>query len=140
MHGLRRNEDGDLDILRTKLAIQGAGMRIAIVALDGSMLSAVSGLTDIFWMTNQALRSPAGGPTQGVIAPPGFSLETQVVSLDGQPVCDPAGKLIQVDAAFQVDDKYDAVVIAGMALGDNGLPPPHGLNPAGRKVAKAISR
>jgi len=98
-------------------------MRIAIVALEGSMLSAVAGLSDLFWMTGQALRSPPEGPSQGITVPPDFALETQVVSPDGKPVLDPTGKLIHVDAAFQAADTYDAVIIAGMALGDDGLPP-----------------
>lgn len=112
-------------------------MRIAIVALEGSMLSAFAGLSDMFWMTGQALRSASEGPSQGIIAPPGFALDTQVVSVDGLPVRDPTGKLIQVDAAFQGTNIYDAVLIAGMALGEDGLPP---LSQSVRQTAKWLKQ
>lgn len=32
-------------------------MRIAILALEGSVLSAVAGMTDLFWITNKAIAS-----------------------------------------------------------------------------------
>jgi hypothetical protein len=40
-------------------------MRIAIVAVEGSLLSAIAGLSDLFWITNQALRAPPEGMEQG---------------------------------------------------------------------------
>jgi hypothetical protein len=40
---------------------QGKIMQIAIVALEGSLLSAISGLADMFWICNQASRNPPPG-------------------------------------------------------------------------------
>jgi transcriptional regulator GlxA family with amidase domain len=98
-------------------------MRIAIVAVEGSLLSAIAGLSDLFWITNQALRTPPEGATQGLEIPPGLAFETRIVSANGKPLCDPQGRLIPVDEGFAVAQAYDAVLVAGMALGADGLPP-----------------
>lgn len=97
-------------------------MRIAIVAVEGSLMSAISGLADLFWITNQALRAPPDGTAPGLNWN-GTGFETTVVSSDGKPLRDPQGRLIQVDAAFDDLASYDAALVAGMALGKDGLPP-----------------
>lgn len=94
-------------------------MRIAILAVEGSLLSAVAGLSDLFWITNQALRAPP----EGLEIPPGPLFETCIVSADGQAVRDPQGRLIPVDGAFPAPEACDAVLATGMALGPDGLPP-----------------
>ncbi|MFD1153284.1 type 1 glutamine amidotransferase family protein [Undibacterium aquatile] len=98
-------------------------MRIAIVAVEGSLLSAIAGLSDLFWITNQALRAPPEGMEQGVAIPSGLTFETRIVSADGQPLRDPQGRLIPVDEGFAVAKEYDVVLVTGMALGADGLPP-----------------
>lgn len=98
-------------------------MRIAIVAVEGSLLSAIAGLSDLFWITNQALRAPPEGMEQGLAIPSGLAFETRIVSADGQPLRDPQGRLIPVDEGFAVAKEYDVVLVTGMALGADGLPP-----------------
>ncbi|WP_018608377.1 GlxA family transcriptional regulator [Uliginosibacterium gangwonense] len=98
-------------------------MRIAIVAVEGSLLSAIAGLSDLFWITNQALRAPPEGAAQGLAIPPGLAFETRIVSADGQPLRDPQGRLIPVDEGFAGGEAYDAVLVTGMALGADRLPP-----------------
>jgi len=98
-------------------------MRIAIVAVEGSLLSAITGLVDLFWMTNQALQSPQVGALSGVHDLPKVSFETCIVSFDGKPLRDTQGRPIPVDASYQEVTKCQAVLIAGMALGSDGLPP-----------------
>ncbi|MGE6323473.1 hypothetical protein ACQKEF_24980 [Pseudomonas oryzihabitans] len=98
-------------------------MRIAIVALEGSLLSAIAGLSDLFWMTNQTLRSPPLELPQspGHAARPEF--ETVVVSADGNSLRDPQGRLISVDASFRDVEVCDAVLVTGMALAADRAPP-----------------
>ncbi|MBR7791286.1 helix-turn-helix domain-containing protein [Undibacterium sp. FT147W] len=98
-------------------------MRIAIVAVEGSLLSAIAGLSDLFWITNQALRTPPEGMAKELSIPPGLAFETRIVSANGEPICDPQGRLIPVDDSFTMTDVYDAVLVTGMALDANGLPP-----------------
>jgi transcriptional regulator GlxA family with amidase domain len=98
-------------------------LRVAILAVDGSLLSAIAGLSDLFWITNQALRAPPAGGVTGWPngADPLFT--TIIVSADGQPSRDPQGRLIPVDGAFEDAGRCDAILATGMALGPDGLPP-----------------
>lgn len=98
-------------------------MRIAIVAVDGSLLSAITGLVDLFWMTNQALQSSQASSLSRVPAAPDVRFETCIVSFDGKPLKDTQGRLIPVDASYREVSQCQAVLIAGMALGADGLPP-----------------
>lgn len=98
-------------------------MRIAIFAVEGSLVSAIAGLSDLFWITNQALRAPPEGAAPGLALPAGAVFETRIVSADGQPLRDPQGRLIPVDGAFPAPQDCDAVLVTGMALGPDGLPP-----------------
>ncbi len=98
-------------------------MQIAIVALEGSLLSAISGLADMFWICNQASRNPPPGVVTALAGSPSPLFHTRIVSADGQPLRDPQGRWIPVDGAFDADTAYDAILIAGMALGPDGQPP-----------------
>ena len=90
-------------------------MQIAIIATEGSMMSAVTGLADMFWITNQSL--PAG---EGDFPHPRF--DTAIVSADGMPVRDAQGRTIPVDHAFVSVPTPDIVLACGMALGADRLP------------------
>ncbi|MCQ4161380.1 helix-turn-helix domain-containing protein [Roseomonas sp. GC11] len=98
-------------------------MRIAIIAVEGSLLSSITGLADLFWMTNQALRTPPEGAATGLPDGAGPLFQTRIVSSDGLPLRDPQGRLIPVDAAFQEIGRCDAALATGMALGPDRLPP-----------------
>ncbi|WP_042703075.1 GlxA family transcriptional regulator [Azospirillum sp. B506] len=98
-------------------------MRIAILAVDGSLLSAIAGLSDLFWITNQALRAPPEGVAGGLPDRAGSLFETIIVSSDGKPLRDPQGRSISVDGAFRDIGRCDAALATGMALGPDRLPP-----------------
>ncbi|KTC51844.1 AraC family transcriptional regulator [Pseudomonas fluorescens ABAC62] len=98
-------------------------MRVAIVAVEGSLMSAITGLADLFWMTNQALKSPPPGMASQMRDKLAVEFETIIVSADGQALRDPQGRLIPVDADFSGAGPVDAVLVAGMALGPDRLPP-----------------
>lgn len=98
-------------------------MRVAIVAVEGSLMSAITGLADLFWMTQQALKSPPPGLASEMRAKIDLEFETVIVSADGEAIRDPQGRLIPVDADFSGVGPCDAVLVAGMALGADRLPP-----------------
>lgn len=98
-------------------------MRIAIVAVQGSLLSAITGLADLFWITNQALKSPQANAILGLKDLPDINFEPCIVSVDGKPLLDTQGRMIPVDASYTETTDYQAVLIAGMALDSDGLPP-----------------
>ncbi|MEB5838486.1 helix-turn-helix domain-containing protein [Pantoea dispersa] len=93
-------------------------MRIALLAPEGSLLSAIAGLSDMFWITNQAvLASPEHA---GRFTTPPF--ETVVVSADGGPVWDVQGRLIPVDCSFHSAGQPDIIIATGMALDASRMP------------------
>lgn len=87
-------------------------MRIAILALEGSVLSAIAGLTDLFWITNKAI---AASPAHAARLSP-KTFETLVVSADGAPVWDAEGRLIHIDSSFRAAGQPDVVIAPGMLL------------------------
>ncbi|ADM99711.1 GlxA family transcriptional regulator [Dickeya dadantii] len=95
-------------------------MRISILALPGSMSSAIAGLADMFWMVNQALMTRPEGKAPP--APAGLCFETAIISADGKPVRDAQGRLIYVDSSFDASEKSDMVLATGMMLGPDKLP------------------
>nr|WP_234016661.1 helix-turn-helix domain-containing protein [Pseudomonas palleroniana] len=105
------------------IAKAGFAMRVAIVAVEGSLMSAITGLADLFWMTNQALKSPPPGLASEMSAKIDVEFETIIVSADGKSLRDPQGRLIPVDADFYGAGPLDAVLVTGMALGPDRLPP-----------------
>lgn len=98
-------------------------MRIGIVAVEGSLLSAITGLADLFWMTGQALRVPPAGASYGLPDQPELNFETTIASADGKALRDPQGRLIPVDTSFRELTQCDVALATGMALGPDGLPP-----------------
>ncbi|UZE27478.1 GlxA family transcriptional regulator [Pseudomonas asplenii] len=98
-------------------------MRIAIIAVEGSLLSAITGLADLFWITNQALRSPPEGTVASLPDPDRVSFQTNIVSADGRPLRDPQGRLIPVDGSFHELAECEVALVTGMALGADKLPP-----------------
>lgn len=94
-------------------------VRIAILAIEGSVLSAVSGLTDMFWITNKAMA--AASPVRALSFPSG-TFETLVVSQDGGPVWDAEGRLIHIDCSFKGAGQPDVVIAPGMLLGQDLKP------------------
>ncbi|RIX40508.1 MAG: helix-turn-helix domain-containing protein [Rhodocyclales bacterium GT-UBC] len=98
-------------------------MRIAIVAVEGSLMSAITGLADLFWITNQALRAPPAASGPGWPARAGVAFETRILSVAGTVVHDPVGRAIPVEGALEDLAECDAALVTGMALGADGLPP-----------------
>jgi len=86
-------------------------VRIGIVAVEGSLLSPITGLADLFWMTAQALRAPPGGGAHGQPVVSGF--ETVIASADGRALRDPQGRLIPVDATFDELTQCDVALVTG---------------------------
>ncbi|MGK8208289.1 GlxA family transcriptional regulator [Burkholderia cenocepacia] len=98
-------------------------MRIGIVAVEGSLLPAITGLADLFWMTGQALRAPPAGGAFGAPDAPLPAFETIIASADGKALRDPQSRLIPVDASFRELTQCDVALVTGMALGPDRLPP-----------------
>lgn len=115
-------------------------MRVAILVVDGSLLSAIAGLSDLFWITNQALHAPPEGVAAGLPDRTASLFTTAIVSADGKPLRDPQGRVISVDGAFQDLDRCDAVLATGMALGPDGLPPESASIAQGAKWMKTCHR
>lgn len=93
-------------------------MRIAILALEGSVLSAIAGMADLFWIANKAL---AASPAHAIRFP-NKPFETLIVSSDGAPVWDTEGRLIHIDSSFQAAGQPDVVIAPGMLLGPDLQP------------------
>ncbi|MBK0122501.1 helix-turn-helix domain-containing protein [Pantoea sp. S61] len=93
-------------------------MRIAILALEGSVLSAIAGLADLFWISNKAIASSPAHACKFSAAP----FETLIVSADGAPVLDTEGRLIHIDSSFQGAGNLDVVIAPGMLLGPDLQP------------------
>ncbi|WP_017906723.1 GlxA family transcriptional regulator [Pseudomonas asplenii] len=98
-------------------------MRIAIVAVEGSLLSAITGLADLFWITQQALRTPPPGMAPGLPDATALGFETIIVSAEGKPLRDPQGRLIPVEGSFHELGPCDVALVTGMALGPDKSPP-----------------
>lgn len=93
-------------------------MRIALLATEGSLLSAIAGLSDMFWITNQAVSASPQHAGKFTSAP----FETVIVSADGAPVWDAQGRLIHIDCSFQSAGQPDIVIATGMALDNDRAP------------------
>lgn len=93
-------------------------MRIAILALEGSVMSAIAGLTDLFWITNKAI---AASPVHASRFPH-KAFDTLIVSADGGPVWDAEGRLIHIDSSFKTAGQPDVVIAPGMLLGHDLQP------------------
>lgn len=98
-------------------------MQVAIVAVEGSLLSAIAGIADMFWMTNQAANALLDLPGADLEQQKQVRFDTVIVSADGRPMQDAQGRLIPVEGSFQEFDDSDVVLVTGMALGADKLPP-----------------
>lgn len=98
-------------------------VNVAVMAVEGSLLSAVAGLTDLFWITNQALRAPPEGTAAGLTDQAQVFFKTTIVSADGSSPHAAQGYRIPVDGSFDDLGVCDIVLVAGMALGPDRLPP-----------------
>ena len=94
-------------------------MRIALLAVPGSMKSALSGLSDMFWLANQVAEQNPALRHRDVGNEPGFS--AQIVTADGQPVIDAQGRQIESEGSFE-SDKYALIIASGMRLDKEKYP------------------
>ncbi|VIO75354.1 HTH-type transcriptional regulator CdhR [Bradyrhizobium ivorense] len=81
-------------------------MKLAILALEGCMQSAVAGIADILALSNHVMT------LRGSAAP--FSWRT--LSLDGKPVRAGGGMLLPVDGAIGTRATYDAIIVPGSLI------------------------
>ena len=93
-------------------------MRIAIVALEGSLSSAINGFCDTLWIARQVIASRPDYAERVAST----LLETQIVSADGQPVRDAQGRWLHVDGDFAQAAQANIVLVGGMALGSDRFP------------------
>lgn len=95
-------------------------MRIALLALPGSMRSALAGLSDMFWLANQVvMQNPLPGPG---VEPPALCFDVRVITADGNPVMDVQGREIHSDGAFSDNAHFDLIIASGMQLDGQKYP------------------
>lgn len=94
-------------------------MKIALLAVPGSMKSALSGLSDMFWLANQVAEQNPALRHRDAVNEPGFS--AQIVTADGHPVIDAQGRRIESEGSFE-SDKYSLIIASGMRLDEEKSP------------------
>ncbi|MGF6100038.1 GlxA family transcriptional regulator [Enterobacter sp. A4] len=90
-------------------------MKIGILALPGSMKSAVAGLCDMFWLANEVIAQQPDG--EGMSA-----FEAVIITAAGTPVPDAQGRLIDADGSFTTGGNFDLVIVSGMKLDEQKRP------------------
>lgn len=90
-------------------------MKIGILALPGSMKSAVAGLCDMFWLANEVIALQPDG--EGISA-----FEAVIITAAGMPVPDAQGRLIDADGSFTTGGNFDLVIVSGMKLDEQKRP------------------
>ncbi|KIS45831.1 GlxA family transcriptional regulator [Kosakonia radicincitans] len=95
-------------------------MHIALLALPGSMKSAIAGLSDMFWLANQVISQRPGLNTHADATAPCFTVK--VITADGKPVVDAQGRWIESDGAFSHAETFDLVIASGMRLDADKFP------------------
>lgn len=90
-------------------------MKIGILALPGSMKSAVAGLCDMFWLANEVIAQQPDG--EGISA-----FEAVIITAAGTPVPDAQGRLIDADGSFTTGGNFDLVIVSGMKLDEQKRP------------------
>ncbi|QGW87102.1 helix-turn-helix domain-containing protein [Enterobacter asburiae] len=90
-------------------------MRIAILALPGSMKSAVAGLCDMFWLANEVIAQQPDG--EGI-----SPFEAVIITAEGKPVPDAQGRPIEAEASFVTGGTFDLVIACGMKLDEQKRP------------------
>ena len=78
-------------------------MKIAILALEGCMHSAIAGITDIFALANHVMQQSGASAR--------FTCQT--LSLDGKNVRAGGGQIVTVDGATSKAARFDAIVVPG---------------------------
>lgn len=95
-------------------------MRIALLALPGSMKSALTGLSDMFWLANQVQhQNPAPGRHDSANQP---VFNARIVTADGQAVIDAQGRQIESEGSFAESEQYDLIIASGMRLDEQKYP------------------
>lgn len=95
-------------------------MRVALLALPGSMRSALAGLADMFWLANQVIM-------QNTVLNPEISRDTpffdvRTITADGQPVRDVQGRIIESDGSFNESGNFGLAIASGMQLDEQKFP------------------
>lgn len=90
-------------------------MKIGILALPGSMKSAVAGFCDMFWLANEVIAQQPDG--EGISA-----FEAVIITAEGTPVPDAQGRLIDADGSFTTGGNFDLVIVSGMKLDEQKRP------------------
>ncbi|NWK87761.1 GlxA family transcriptional regulator [Raoultella terrigena] len=95
-------------------------MRIALLALPGSMRSALAGLGDMFWLANQVIRqNPSVNADISRLAP---FFDVRIVTADGKPVTDVQGRKIDSDCSFDESGSVDLIIASGIQLDEQKNP------------------
>ena len=94
-------------------------MRIALLAVPGSMKSALSGLSDMFWLANQVAGQNSALSHHDSGNESVFS--AQIVTADGHPVIDAQGRPIESEGSFE-DDNFSLIIASGMRLDEEKYP------------------
>lgn len=95
-------------------------MRVALLALPGSMRSALAGLADMFWLANQVIvQNPSVNPELSRDTP---LFDVRTITADGQPVRDVQGRIIESDGSFNEPDSFGLIIASGMQLDEQRFP------------------
>ncbi|WP_458022597.1 GlxA family transcriptional regulator [Kosakonia sp. BK9b] len=95
-------------------------MKIGLLALPGSMRSALSGLADMFWLANQVIvQNPTLNPALQRDSP---FFDVSVITRDGKPVADVQGREIASDGAFDSVPRFNLIIASGMQLDEQKYP------------------
>lgn len=112
-------------------------MRIALLALPGSMRSALAGLGDMFWLANQVIRqNPSVNADISRLAP---FFDVRIVTADGKPVTDVQGRKIDSDCSFDESGSVDLIIASGIQLDEQKNPIAGGGLHCGRVAEGKIS-
>lgn len=87
-------------------------MRIALLALPGSMRSALAGMADMFWLANQVILSNPSLNKDISRETPFF--DVRIITADGQSVRDVHGRIIESDGSFNEPGAFELVIVSGM--------------------------
>lgn len=90
-------------------------MRIALLAVPGSMKSALTGLSDMFWLANQVHINRDDSDNE-----PMFN--ASIVTADGEAVIDAQGRQIESEGSFSESERYDLIIASGMRLDEEKYP------------------
>jgi len=95
-------------------------MRVALLALPGSMRSAIAGLADMFWLANQVIMQNPSVNSEVSRSTPFF--DVSIITSDGQPVRDVQGRFIESDGAFSDTENFELIIASGMQLDEQRYP------------------